>query len=151
MEKKAPQVLVLFSACNNHHRDFDESVSSFSQMHCNESFFSTISWYDWKFMRNIGKILLLWTNKGNHYAKSEDMLIKPYISIIYLQLFFRARTWEIFFCIFSYVFKIKCFLGSYIGMKVANITVKIHYSRNKLLIFFAIFVTCTFIQLVLTT
>lgn len=95
--------------------------------------------------------LLLWTNKGNHYAKSEDMLIKPYISIIYLQLFFRARTWEIFFCIFSYVFKIKCFLGSYIGMKVANITVKIHYSRNKLLIFSAIFVTCTFIQLVLTT
>lgn len=41
--------------------------------------------------------------------------------------------------------------GSYIGMKVANITVKIHYSRNKLLIFSAIFVTCTFIQLVLTT
>lgn len=38
-KKKAPQVLVLFSACNNHHRDFDESVSSFSQMHCNESLF----------------------------------------------------------------------------------------------------------------
>lgn len=101
-------------------------------------------------MRNIGKILLLWTNKGNHYAKSEDMLIKPYISIIYLQLFSEHER-EKFFCIFSYVFKIKCFLGSYIGMKVANITVKIHYSRNKLLIFFAIFVTCTFIQLVLTT
>lgn len=34
-KKKAPQALVLFIVCNNHHRCFDESVPSFSQMHCN--------------------------------------------------------------------------------------------------------------------